>query len=264
MLFFFLLVVSAASTAAAAELFESVAIGIRGPGFVVLAADASFRRGLVSMSDGLDKIFEMDDRRLLCAIGDLAECEDFGELMRQTLHLHELRGFRPRGAHAAHFLRRELVGMRRGANRKLPGLKLMLATDDSLYWLDETGAQADLDFAAHGLGASLVLGHLDREYREDLSKEDALALLAQCFELLHERYASSTAAGFLVKLVSSSSSSTSSSSAKEKEKKKKENNNNNGPACERWRWTFLDEDNNGLVPLPPPLKETMDLTTYVR
>lgn len=179
---------------------ESVAIGIKGRGFVAMAADAAFRRGIVSMDDAVDKVFELNDRQLLCAVGDVGEAEEFCQLIRQNLVLHTLRGApAPSGAEVAHFLRRELVASRR-ERRKMPHLKLLLGAVDELHWLDETGARTEIPFAAHGLGSSLVLGHLDQAYDEDIDPQRALDLLQECLALLRQRYAASTAAGFIVKL----------------------------------------------------------------
>lgn len=182
----------------------SVAIGVRGADFVVVAADAAFRRGTVSMSGQVDKIIEVDDRQVLCAVGDAGEADDFCEFVRESLNLYQFRGGgRPTGAQAAHFVRRQLVDARRN-ERRLPKLHLLLASIDqgaSLFWLDETGAATELPFAAHGLGAALVLGHLDRAYSEDMAVDDALSLVDACLAQLHERYAASTASGFVVKVI---------------------------------------------------------------
>lgn len=221
--------------------FESVAIGIKGPGFVAIAADAAFRRGILAMDDAVDKIVALNQRQLLCAVGDSGDSDEFCEMIRQSLNLHQLLGSRqPRGAQVAQFVRRELVVSRR-ERRQMPRLKLLLASadvdDSSLYWLDETGATASLPFAAHGLGSALVLGHLDREYQPDLTPDAAIRLLSDCLDLLRERYAASTAAGFIVKLVTAS------------------------PSCTRcFRWSSAAR----LSPLKPPPPPTMCVTTFRR
>lgn len=221
--------------------FESVAIGIKGPGFVAIAADAAFRRGIVAMDDAVDKIVPLNERQLMCAVGDSGDSEEFCEMIRQSINLHQLLGSRqPRGAQVAQFVRRELVASRR-ERRQMPRLKLLLASADidhcSLYWLDETGATASLPFAAHGLGSALVLGHLDREYRPDLAPDAAIHLLSDCLDLLRERYAASTAAGFIVKLVMASPAST---------------------RCFRW------SSEARLIPLKSPQPPTMCVTTFSR
>jgi len=90
----------------------------------------------------------------------------------------------------------------------VPKLKLIYAAvetdrDDaaSLYWFDETGASLELEYLAHGAGSALALGFLDEAYRPDLSRAEAVRLVGACLRLLRERYAASTTAGFVVKLI---------------------------------------------------------------
>mmetsp|Transcript_19230 Transcript_19230/g.59322 ORF Transcript_19230/g.59322 Transcript_19230/m.59322 type:complete len:289 (-) Transcript_19230:68-934(-) len=184
---------------------ESVVVGVKGRDFVMLAADAAFRRGLVAMDAAHDKIARLDDAQLLAAVGEVGAAEEFCDVIRQSFALHRLQcESRVTADMAKHFLRRHVASTRldRGA---LPDFKLLFAAleaDVHLAWLDETGAVLDLDYAAHGLGSSLVLGLLDRSYRKDLSRKEALELLHRCLDQLHDRYAASTSAGFLVKVLS--------------------------------------------------------------
>ena len=183
--------------------FQSVVIGLKGADFVVVVADATFRRGAVAMEGAHDKITHVSKGQLVATIGDLGEAEDFGEILKQTLKLETLRGSAPTPAMTQHFIRAFAVASRRDRGA-LPKIKHLFAAVDKtplLSWLDETGALLDLDYAAHGMGASLVVGFLDRAYEADLTKDQALDLLDQCLSQLHDRYAPSTSAGFLVKIL---------------------------------------------------------------
>mmetsp|Transcript_10799 Transcript_10799/g.35782 ORF Transcript_10799/g.35782 Transcript_10799/m.35782 type:complete len:273 (-) Transcript_10799:98-916(-) len=204
--FFFFFVVKLVCLAAVVRgEFQSVVVGLKGRDFVIVVADATFRRGIVAMDGAHDKVTLLDDGQLLGAIGDVGEAEDFGEIVKQSLALHRLRAGTPTTpAMVRHFIRRQLVSSRR-ENGFVPNVKLVFAalddTEPTLAWLDETGADLDLDYAAHGLGAALVVGHLDRHYRDDLTQDQALDLLKDCLLQLHDRYAPSTSAGFLVKVI---------------------------------------------------------------
>ena len=57
-----------------------------------------------------------------------------------------------------------------------------------LFWLDEYGSLQSLEYGAHGLGANFVLSILDRSYQKDLSREDAVKLMQDCFEQLRMRF----------------------------------------------------------------------------
>ena len=180
---------------------SSVVIGIRGPGFAMIAADATFRRGIVAMDGTHDKIKQLTDSQLFAAVGDVGEADDLGEIVKQSLLLNELRSDAAMTtAMVTHFIRRHIVSERRDRG-KMPKLKLLVASQDRLTWLDDTGALLDLDYAAQGIGSALVIGFLDREYHNDLTFNDALRLMQQCLRLLYARYASSTSSGFLVKVL---------------------------------------------------------------
>jgi 20S proteasome alpha/beta subunit len=57
-----------------------------------------------------------------------------------------------------------------------------------LYWLDNYGALQKLPFGAHGLGANFLLSILDQGYSRDMSREDALSLIRECFRQLKLRF----------------------------------------------------------------------------
>ena len=57
-----------------------------------------------------------------------------------------------------------------------------------LFWLDEYGSLQNLLFGAHGLGANFVLSILDRGYRTNMTREEAIVLMNECFRQLRTRY----------------------------------------------------------------------------
>ena len=58
-----------------------------------------------------------------------------------------------------------------------------------LYWLDETQCLIpQCDYSAHGYGSNFVLSILDRKYNPNLSLEEAVQLLNNCFQQLSQRY----------------------------------------------------------------------------
>jgi len=58
----------------------------------------------------------------------------------------------------------------------------------SLFWLDEYGSLQSLDYGAHGHGSNFLLSLLDQRYKKDLSRDEALALMNECFQELRHRY----------------------------------------------------------------------------
>ena len=57
-----------------------------------------------------------------------------------------------------------------------------------LYWLDEYGSIQSLLYGAHGHGSNFALSILDQGYRPDLTRDQAVALMRDCFAQLRTRY----------------------------------------------------------------------------
>ena len=57
-----------------------------------------------------------------------------------------------------------------------------------LFWLDEYGSIQRLEYGAHGYASNFALSILDRGYRPDMTREEASALVRDCFEQLRTRY----------------------------------------------------------------------------
>jgi 20S proteasome alpha/beta subunit len=61
-----------------------------------------------------------------------------------------------------------------------------------LYWLDNTGFMQRVSYGAHGYGSNFLWSILDRDYKPNMSKEEACSLLKGCFEQLRTRYVINT------------------------------------------------------------------------
>lgn len=57
-----------------------------------------------------------------------------------------------------------------------------------LFWLDEYGSLQSLSYGAHGFGANFALSILDRGYRTNLTRDEAIELVQNCFEQLRTRF----------------------------------------------------------------------------
>lgn len=175
------------------EGFSGMSLGVAGRDFVVLAADATFRRGTLSFRAEREAVSTLTRGLLMSCVGDVGEAEDFSSFVGQNLVQYEfLAGSPASTTTAVHFVRRELAERRR-TRGAMPKLRLLMGGvaggEASLYWLDETGASTRLPFGAHGVGSPLVLGHLDRAYDPDLSRDEAVELVTHCLDILQQRYA---------------------------------------------------------------------------
>jgi hypothetical protein len=57
-----------------------------------------------------------------------------------------------------------------------------------LYWLDEYGSLQRIQYGAHGYGSNFCLSILDRGYRSDMTRSQAVQLMRECFDQLRNRY----------------------------------------------------------------------------
>ena len=60
--------------------------------------------------------------------------------------------------------------------------------EPKLFWLDEYGSLQNLQYGSHGMGSNFVLSILDRGYDKNLTREEAVVLLQDCFRQLRKRY----------------------------------------------------------------------------
>jgi hypothetical protein len=57
-----------------------------------------------------------------------------------------------------------------------------------LFWLDQYGSLQNLRYGAHGFGSNFALSILDQRYQSDMAREEAIALIRECFQQLRQRY----------------------------------------------------------------------------
>merc|ERR1719487_440939 len=90
---------------------------------------------------------------------------------------------------AANFTRNELAyALRKGPYQ----VDLLIAgVDDDgpgLYFMDYLSSMEKVNKAAHGYGAYFALSILDREWKPDLTLEEAKAILRKCVEEMKTRF----------------------------------------------------------------------------
>ncbi|KUF96333.1 Sodium/glucose cotransporter 5 [Phytophthora nicotianae] len=153
--------------------------GIVGKDFVLLAADCKVARSILVYKDDEDK----SDR--------LA----FGEYIQKNMKLYELRnGVTLNGPATANYVRGELARFLRrspyqvnlliGAVDTTPEQK----ADPSLHWIDYLGSMVKVNFGAHGYGAHFCLSIFDREWKPDMTLDEAKEVLKKCRAELDMRF----------------------------------------------------------------------------
>jgi len=81
-------------------------IGIKGNGFVLLAADTSASRSIVMFKENEDKILALDKFKMIATNGPIGDRKHFTEYVEKNVHLYQLRTGLPLSTHAvANFTR---------------------------------------------------------------------------------------------------------------------------------------------------------------
>jgi 20S proteasome subunit beta 4 len=122
--------------------------------------------------------------------GDNGDRNMFTQYVHKNATLYALRNnVRLSTPALANWTRRELAD----ALRKNPyQTNLLLAGYDekhgpSLYFIDYLASLQKLPFACHGYAGNFLLGLLDREYKADMTVDEAHALVLKCIEQLQTR-----------------------------------------------------------------------------
>jgi 20S proteasome subunit beta 4 len=166
-------------------------IGIQGHDFVLLAGDTIGARSILKMKHDANKILKMGKRMAIATVGESGDTDQFGEYIQRNVELYKMRNdYELDTQSAAHFTRRTIAEYLR--SRTPYSVNVLLGGVDelhgaSLFFLDYLGTQQRVAFACHGYASYLALSVLDRSYRADLSRDDALALLRACIEEVQHR-----------------------------------------------------------------------------
>lgn len=73
-------------------------------------------------------------------------------------------------------------------------------TGPSLYFMDYLASFSKVDFGAHGYAANFILSVFDRDWKPNMTVEEALAVVKNCIHELHTRFLISQP-NFFIKVV---------------------------------------------------------------
>ncbi|TMW62164.1 hypothetical protein Poli38472_009657 [Pythium oligandrum] len=177
---------------------ESI-FGLVGKDFVLLAVDAKAARSILVYKDDEDKTTALDSHKLLAATGPQSDRVGFSEYIQKNMKLYELRnGVTLNGAATANYVRGELARFLRKSPYQvnlLIGAVDEEATPDSmntfvpsLHWIDYLGSMVKVNFGIHGYGSNFCLSIFDREWKPDLSLDEAVKIMKMCHNELEQRF----------------------------------------------------------------------------
>lgn len=178
-------------------------IGLKFKDGVMLAADNRVTSYKIN-ADNFVKIFDLSENIVANVSGGVADAQRFIRIIQSELKLIELKTERkPLVKEAAMILSNiqysalrsqgSIVGMLLGGYDGKEGI--------SLYELSPEGSLLEnSDYVTSGSGSIFVDGILSSEYKKDLSKTEALALIEKCFKVAFKND-SASGGGFIVKIV---------------------------------------------------------------
>ncbi|XP_061665352.1 proteasome subunit beta type-2 isoform X2 [Syngnathoides biaculeatus] len=137
-------------------------------------------------------MFKLSEKILLLCAGEAGDTVQFAEYIQKNVQLYKMRnGYELSPTAAANFTRKNLAEYLR--SRTPYHVNLLLAGFDDadgpgLYYMDYLSSLAKAPFAAHGYGAFLTLSILDRYYKPDLTRVEAVDIMKNCIEELNKRF----------------------------------------------------------------------------
>ena len=179
--------------------------GVQYEGGVVLAADQTNARSILTYQHNLDKITNLTTHSAMGVAGPNCDMVNFSEYISKNLALYQLSndGLQLSTHGQAHFVRGELAtALRKGpyqVNLLLGGYDTKTNTP-SLYWIDYLAALAKVNYGAQGYASNFTLSIMDRDWKEGLSEDEAVGIVEKCIKELQVRFLISQP-NFMIKVV---------------------------------------------------------------
>lgn len=177
-------------------------IGVRGNGFVMVAADMKVTSSVLIVKEDQDKFRIIKDRIVMSATGEqgdafrnllfIAEDALYEEMQNEIELSPKVLAYMIQNRVHESLRKRQLDISSIVAGRGSEGY--------DLWSVDRYGAISSTPFCANGYAAYFVYGIFDREYKKDLTVEDALGIIQKCVNLLRERLVVNLE-GFMVKII---------------------------------------------------------------
>ncbi|XP_052868963.1 proteasome subunit beta type-2 isoform X1 [Anopheles cruzii] len=166
-------------------------LGIRGPDFVMLAADCTHAHSIMVLKDDENKISEVSDTVLMATMGEPGDRVQFTEYISKNILLYKMRnGYELGPKAAAHFTRRNLADYLR--SRTPYHVNILLGGCDEvdgpqLQYIDYLANSMPVKYAAHGYGGMFVASIFDRYHHDRITKEEAYEVFRKGVAEIHRR-----------------------------------------------------------------------------
>ena len=170
-------------------------IGINFNDFSLIAADTHAVFSIIFVKNDVDKIYTLSDNLLMGVIGEAGDTAQFAEFISKNIQLFKIRnGFELSPKCAALFIQRNVADYLR--SRTPYHCNLVLAGYDKekgpqMFYIDYLATLAELPYVVHGYPMMFTLGLLDKDYRPDMTEEEAIKLMTDCIYEINTRFVGS-------------------------------------------------------------------------
>ncbi|KAA0203246.1 hypothetical protein HAZT_HAZT005641 [Hyalella azteca] len=168
-------------------------IGIKFKDFVIMATDMSCLQSIMVHKGDADKMQKLSSHLLMAVSGESGDTTQFSEYIEKNVQLYKMRnGYELPPSAAVHFTRNTLATHLRSREPYMVNLLLGGYDPDQqtaeLYYMDYLAASIPVNYYAFGYGGWFTLSVMDREYRPDMSEEEAYGLLVKCTAEIKRRF----------------------------------------------------------------------------
>lgn len=164
-------------------------VGIKFKDGVILAADKRASKRYLVAHKNVDKILKITDRIAITVAGLVGDNQMLRRYLRSQLKLLEVRREERPSVKAASVYLANLLYSRRFSFSPFQVSILLGGYEDGpgLYSLGPDGSAIPDDFIATGSGSPVAYGLLQENYKEDISKEEAIKLATKAIDAAIER-----------------------------------------------------------------------------
>merc|ERR1712002_369414 len=168
-------------------------IGIKCNDFVLMAADMSHVQSIIVQKGDDDKMYKMSSNLVMAVSGEAGDTTQFAEYIAKNIQLYKMRnGYELTPSSAVFFTRQTLATHLRSREPYMVNL-LMGGYDTTenktdLFYMDYLAASVPVKYYAFGYGGMLTLSIMDKEYRPDMTEDEAYELLGKCVNEIKRRF----------------------------------------------------------------------------
>ncbi|MDD5417834.1 MAG: archaeal proteasome endopeptidase complex subunit beta [Candidatus Nanoarchaeia archaeon] len=164
-------------------------VGVIGKDCVVLAADQRASMGNLVASNRTTKVYKVTDKIVMTMAGLAGDGQTLVRYLRSQLSLYILKKKKHPSVKASATLLSNILF----SNRLSPfpfWVQLLLGGYDTqpyIYSLDSAGSMQEENFVSTGSGSPVAYGLLEEGYKENMSKEEAIALAVKSVNVAIKR-----------------------------------------------------------------------------